>query len=210
MLRLSSRGSIRIAPAPRGAKSGKQQNYFQSLILERCCKKRQAAEIWTLKCACSPYWPSGLDTIFPLLLEMLKEEGYSTHLVLKWLLLIRTRLPSFNLNNFLTFLLKIGKWHLGYCHPDYLPTRRGFDTFFGLFLLFCFQLFSTFQFFSCLSFIFWMFLMFLLHFFESFSCFSFFSSNHTHFTSHPDALRWSVWVNVRPLHEGARREQTQR
>jgi len=53
----------------------------------------------------SPYRPSGLATVFPLLPEMLKEEGYSTHL--------------------------IGKWHLGYCHPDYLPTSRGFDTFFG-------------------------------------------------------------------------------
>ena len=138
--RLSSQGSILIAPAPRGATSGKQQKYFQSLILERCLQKRQAADIFgkilTLKCACSPYRPSGLATIFPLLPEMLKEEGYSTHLVLKRLLLIRTRLPSFKLNNFLTFLLKIGKWHLGYCHPDYLPTRRGFDTFFGLFLLF--------------------------------------------------------------------------
>ena len=25
----------------------------------------------------------------------------------------------------------LGLWHLGYCHEDYLPTRRGFDSFFG-------------------------------------------------------------------------------
>ena len=25
----------------------------------------------------------------------------------------------------------IGKWHLGYCHPDYLPNNRGFQTAFG-------------------------------------------------------------------------------
>jgi len=53
----------------------------------------------------SPFRPSGLATVFPTLPELLKESGYSTHLV--------------------------GKWHLGYCHEDYLPTRRGFDTFFG-------------------------------------------------------------------------------
>ena len=53
----------------------------------------------------SPFRPSGLATMFPTIPELLKEKGYSTHLV--------------------------GKWHLGYCHEDYLPTRRGFDTFFG-------------------------------------------------------------------------------
>ena len=25
----------------------------------------------------------------------------------------------------------LGKWHLGYCHQNYTPTRRGFHTFFG-------------------------------------------------------------------------------
>ena len=49
--------------------------------------------------------PTGLPTILPSLPEVLREEGYSTHLV--------------------------GKWHLGYCHTDYTPLSRGFDTFFG-------------------------------------------------------------------------------
>ena len=53
----------------------------------------------------SPFRPSGLATVFPTIPELLKQKGYSSHLV--------------------------GKWHLGYCHEDYLPTRRGFDTFFG-------------------------------------------------------------------------------
>jgi len=25
------------------------------------------------------------------------------------------------------------RWHLGYCHPSYLPTRRGFDWFVGFY-----------------------------------------------------------------------------
>ena len=36
---LSSQGSILIAPAPRGATSGKQQKYFQSLILAKFLQK---------------------------------------------------------------------------------------------------------------------------------------------------------------------------
>ena len=49
--------------------------------------------------------PTGLPTLLPSLPELLREEGYSTHLV--------------------------GKWHLGYCSDLYTPLNRGFDTFFG-------------------------------------------------------------------------------
>ena len=49
--------------------------------------------------------PTGLPTILPSLPELLREEGYSSHLV--------------------------GKWHLGYCSTDYTPLSRGFHTFFG-------------------------------------------------------------------------------
>ena len=49
--------------------------------------------------------PTGLPTVLPSLPELLRLEGYSTHLV--------------------------GKWHLGYCSLDYTPLSRGFNTFFG-------------------------------------------------------------------------------
>jgi len=52
-----------------------------------------------------PFRPTGLPTHLPTLPGLLRDAGYSTHLV--------------------------GKWHLGYCHTDYTPNRRGFDTFFG-------------------------------------------------------------------------------
>ena len=45
------------------------------------------------------FQPDGLNTSLKLLPEYLQEAGYATH--------------------------ALGKWHLGYCHPSYLPTRQG-------------------------------------------------------------------------------------
>ncbi|XP_006822717.1 arylsulfatase B-like [Saccoglossus kowalevskii] len=47
----------------------------------------------------------GLSLDLKILPEMLKDVGYITHL--------------------------IGKWHLGYCKEEYLPNKRGFDSFYG-------------------------------------------------------------------------------
>ena len=52
--------------------------------------------------------PTGLDHRLTLLPELLAEAGYTSHLV--------------------------GKWHLGFCHPAYLPTSRGFHTHHGFWL----------------------------------------------------------------------------
>ena len=58
--------------------------------------------------ALKPLRAGGIPTGFKLLPEMLKESGYSTHM--------------------------IGKWHLGFCAWEYTPTRRGFDSFYGTYL----------------------------------------------------------------------------
>ncbi|KAK7094926.1 hypothetical protein V1264_006406 [Littorina saxatilis] len=49
--------------------------------------------------------PNGLPLDSPTLADKLRETGYSTH--------------------------AIGKWHLGFYKEDYLPTRRGFDSYYG-------------------------------------------------------------------------------
>jgi len=59
---------------------------------------RQSSVIWAEE-------PKGLKADLELLPHVLRDQGYSTHLV--------------------------GKWHLGFCKKEYLPTHRGFDTFYG-------------------------------------------------------------------------------
>jgi len=52
-----------------------------------------------------PEEPRGLHTSITLLPRLLQQQGYATHMV--------------------------GKWHLGFCCQEMLPTSRGFDTFYG-------------------------------------------------------------------------------
>lgn len=49
---------------------------------------------------------AGLDPSVPAMPELLRDHGYRTHLV--------------------------GKWHVGNAQRGMLPTKRGFDSFFGL------------------------------------------------------------------------------
>ena len=52
-----------------------------------------------------PLQPNGLPLDSPTIADKMKEAGYSTHAV--------------------------GKWHVGFYKDEYLPTSRGFDTFYG-------------------------------------------------------------------------------
>ena len=55
-----------------------------------------------------PLMPTGLAVNVKIMPEFFKDEGYTTH--------------------------AIGKWHLGFCHQNYTPTYRGFDSFYGFYL----------------------------------------------------------------------------
>jgi len=54
-----------------------------------------------------PLMPAGLPTDIEIMPQFFKKAGYQTH--------------------------AIGKWHLGFCHQNYTPTFRGFDTFYGFY-----------------------------------------------------------------------------
>ena len=84
----------------------------QSYVTPKCSPSRAALmtgmypwRIGMQRGAIERFQPDGLNISLKLLPEYLQEAGYQTHLV--------------------------GKWHLGYCAPEYLPTRRGFKSHFG-------------------------------------------------------------------------------
>ena len=52
--------------------------------------------------------PEGIPVNTTLLPQYMKDQGYTTH--------------------------GLGKWHLGFCSQSYTPLRRGFDTYYGLFV----------------------------------------------------------------------------
>jgi len=55
-----------------------------------------------------PLMPAGLAANVAIMPQFFQKAGYTTH--------------------------AIGKWHLGFCHQNYTPTYRGFDTFYGFYL----------------------------------------------------------------------------
>jgi len=92
--------------------SAKGVRLEKSYVHSKCSPSRAALltgrYAWRLgiqRAGVGRFQPTGLNTSVKILPEYLKEGGYSAHMV--------------------------GKWHLGFCHDDYLPTSRGFDSFFG-------------------------------------------------------------------------------
>jgi arylsulfatase A-like enzyme len=65
---------------------------------------------------------TALSSEFVLLPEFLRNAGYNTHMIGE---------SSHTQMDYREESLVVGKWHLGFYEPKYLPTRRGFDTYFG-------------------------------------------------------------------------------
>ena len=73
---------------------------MQRGAIERCSMSMSHCHSQLISCSLvTRFQPDGLNTSLKLLPSYLQEAGYATHAV--------------------------GKWHLGYCHPSYLPTRQG-------------------------------------------------------------------------------------
>ena len=69
-----------------------------------------------------PQQPNGLPLNSPTIADKMKEAGYSTHAV--------------------------GKWHVGFYKKEYLPTSRGFDTYYGMLINKCIK-YSHWQLITC-------------------------------------------------------------
>ena len=82
-----------------------------------------------------PQVPVGLYTNFTLMPEYLRELGYRTHAIGKYVFILQKFSKTFFCTYLINlYLLKITRWHLGFCNEAYLPTRRGFDSFRGPYL----------------------------------------------------------------------------